>query len=73
VKVARNGQQVEIHYFQYRFDHDMDRLTLRRNDDDDRKVEGEGLAWFTAEEIHHLVIRPEDRVALDYFFRTHGI
>jgi hypothetical protein len=48
----------------------MDKLRLRP----DKKgvVEGEGLGWFTAEEIHHLTVRPEDRIAIDYFFRKYG-
>jgi len=36
------------------------------------KVEGEGLGWFTAEEIHHLDVRPEDRAAINHFFEENG-
>jgi hypothetical protein len=49
----------------------MDRLTLRYNSAEG-KVEGEGLGWFTAEEIHHVWLRPEDRIAVEQFFQRRG-
>jgi hypothetical protein len=49
----------------------MDKLTLRRNSKEDF-VEGQGLGWFSAEEVHHLVLRPEDRIAIAAFFKKHG-
>ena len=61
----------ESGYFSAELNVDLDRLTLKRNKDED-KVEGEGLGWFTAEEVNHLVVRPEDRAAISAFFRKHG-
>jgi hypothetical protein len=46
-------------------------LALRWNADH-RKVEGEGLGWFNAEELRHLLVRPEDRTAIEAFFAAHG-
>ena len=73
VKLCRqNGNSViGVRYFSAELEIDMDKLTLRRNSTDN-KVEGEGLGWFTAEEIHHLMVRPEDRVAVSSFFKRHG-
>ena len=65
------GNASAVRYFSAALDLDMDRLTLRRNSDD-KRVEAEGLAWFSAEEIHHIMIRPEDRVAISTFFRRYG-
>ncbi|MFL5245256.1 MAG: NUDIX domain-containing protein [Gemmataceae bacterium] len=70
VCVARADGACSIQYFHYLLDYDLDKLTLRPNRKG--KVEGEGLGWFTAEEIHHLMVRPEDRIAVDNFFREHG-
>jgi len=50
----------------------MDKLTLTYNSAE-RKVEGEGLGWFTAEEIHHMWLSPEDRVAVEKFFEQNGL
>jgi hypothetical protein len=36
-------------------------------------VEGEGLGWFTAEEVNHIWLRPEDRVAVEKFFEQSGL
>ena len=60
-----------VRYFTAALDLDMDKLTLRRNSEEN-KVEGEGLGWFSAEEVHHLMLRPEDRIAVATFFRKHG-
>ena len=60
-----------IKYFAYQLNNDMDTLQLRKNKEG--KVEGEGLGWFTAEESHHLVMRPEDRIAVAKFFQKYGI
>lgn len=70
----RRGEDSEIgvRYFTAPLNLGMDELTLRFNPVDG-KVEGEGLGWFTAEEIHHLPLRPEDRVALQRFFEQSGL
>ena len=62
------GQSIkkEIQYYKAKLDRDMDCLKLKKNEKG--KVEGEGLAWFTEEEVHHLYLRPEDRKALRFFF-----
>jgi 8-oxo-dGTP pyrophosphatase MutT (NUDIX family) len=65
---ARN---MGVRYFSCALDLDMDRLALQRNRDED-KVEGEGLGWFTAEEIPHLRVRPTDRSAIELFYRQRG-
>ena len=73
VKVQRGIRRgvLGARYFSAVLDIDMDNLKLKRNDHDD-KVEGEGLGWFTAEEIHHLNVRPEDRIAIHVFFSKYG-
>ncbi len=60
--------KVSIEYFTVPLNEDMDTLKLLRNPNG--KVEGEGLAWFTEEEVHHLHMRPEDRQALNTFFKN---
>jgi hypothetical protein len=60
-----------VRYFSAELNYDMDCLTLKRNAHEG-KVEGEGLGWFTAEEIGHLMVRPEDRSAISTFFRKRG-
>ena len=74
VQIQRGGTRnaLGVRYFSAELNRDMDCLTLRRNTHEG-KVEGEGLGWFTAEEINHLVVRPEDRIAIITFFRKHGI
>lgn len=67
--VRENGKHI-IRYFSASLEIDMDELSLRRWQG---KVEGEGLGWFTAEEIHHLEVRPEDRAAINYFFEENGL
>ena len=71
VTIARRDGTFRIRYFSSLLDVGIDKLTLRPNGKDG-KVEGEGLGWFDAEEIHHLPVRPEDRIALKEFFRKHG-
>ena len=66
--VRENGEHI-IRYFSASLQIDMDELSLRRWQG---KVEGEGLGWFTAEEIHHLDVRPEDRAAINHFFEENG-
>jgi len=61
-----------VRFFSSALDVDMDRLTLKRHPDDEM-VEGEGLGWFTAGEIHHMMVRPEDRAAIGIFFAKYGI
>ena len=58
-------------YFSAALDLEMDKLTLKRNLEEN-KVEGEGLGWFSAEEVHHLMLRPGDRIAIATFFKKHG-
>jgi 8-oxo-dGTP pyrophosphatase MutT (NUDIX family) len=70
VIVARADGTSAVQYFQYLLDYDLNKLTLRPHPGG--IVEGEGLGWFTAEEIHHLMIRPEDRIAVDRFFHSRG-
>ena len=60
-----------VRYFSSALDRDMDKLKLRRNLKEDF-VEGQGLGWFSAEEVHHLALRPEDRIAIAAFFKKHG-
>jgi 8-oxo-dGTP pyrophosphatase MutT (NUDIX family) len=72
VTVSRRGGPCTIRYFESQLDADMDDLKLKRQQDSG-KVENEGLSWFTAEEIHHLPMRPEDRMAVNKFFATHGV
>lgn len=69
VRTERAGGTVFVSYFMCPLPLDMDELTLRRHKG---RVEGEGLAWFDADEVHHLKIRPEDRIALEHFFHYHG-
>ncbi len=73
VRIRRkNGNEaLGLTYFSSVLELDMDGLTLRRSSKD-HKVEGQGLAWFTAEEIHHMVVRPEDRIAIGTFFQRSG-
>jgi 8-oxo-dGTP pyrophosphatase MutT (NUDIX family) len=72
VRVDHGGRKASgVKYFSAPLDLDMDKLTLKRNSEDDR-VEAEGIAWFSAEEIHHIIVRPEDRIAIATFFERHG-
>ena len=73
VKIQRGDVHgaLGVRYFSAELTVDMDCLKLRRNTHEG-KVEGEGLGWFTAEEIEHLMVRPEDRAAICNFFRKHG-
>ena len=74
VQIQRNAGSPEIgaRYFAAPLDRAMDNLTLRYNSAE-RKVEGEGLGWFTAEEVHHLWLRPEDRAAVEKYFEQNGL
>jgi 8-oxo-dGTP pyrophosphatase MutT (NUDIX family) len=65
VPVIRGTTTLPIRYYYAPLNEDMDSLMLRRTQ---KKVEGEGLGWFTEEEINHLWLRPEDRTALLWFF-----
>lgn len=71
VAVPRDGGPLVVAYFCAPLDCDMSQLTLRLQPDS-CIVEGEGLGWFTAEEIGRLPVRPEDRVAIDRFFAGPG-
>jgi 8-oxo-dGTP pyrophosphatase MutT (NUDIX family) len=73
VRIRRDADPGETgaRYFAASLDLGMDRLTLRYNSAEG-KVEGEGLGWFTAEEIHHVWLRPEDRIAVEQFFQRRG-
>jgi len=72
VKVSRRGGPCLISYFECQLEVDMDELRLIRQDKS-AKVENEGIAWFTAEEVHHLPMRPEDRVAVIALFAKYGV
>ena len=74
VRVQRNGNPCEIgaRYFAALLDRGMDNLTLTYSPAE-QKVEGEGLGWFTAEEVNHMWLRPEDRVAIEKFFEQNGL
>lgn len=72
VTVRRKNGMLSIQYFSALLGIGMDKLQLKKNKDKD-KVEGEGLGWFTAEETHHLKMRPEDRVAVNKFFQENGV
>jgi 8-oxo-dGTP pyrophosphatase MutT (NUDIX family) len=73
VKIQRGNVRnaLGVRYFSAELEVDMDKLTLKRNAHEG-KVEGEGLGWFTAEEVNHLMVRPEDRTAICAFFKKHG-
>jgi 8-oxo-dGTP pyrophosphatase MutT (NUDIX family) len=70
VAITRGEGTITIQYYSFFLNYDLDELSLQPNARG--KVEGEGLAWFTAEEVHHLMVRPEDRIALDWFFKKCG-
>jgi 8-oxo-dGTP pyrophosphatase MutT (NUDIX family) len=74
VRIQRNSDPDAIgaRYFAAPLDFGMDKLMLRYNSEEG-KVEGEGLGWFTAEEVHHMCLRPEDRVAVERFFEQSGL
>src|SRR5262245_44738836 len=71
VSVSRADGRHALKYFRSVLDLDMDCLTLRRSPKE-AKVEGQALGWFTAEEIHHLLVCPADRVAITAFFQRNG-
>jgi 8-oxo-dGTP pyrophosphatase MutT (NUDIX family) len=71
VRIARADGTFSVRYFRSPLDVGIHELSLQPNPRDG-KVEGEGLAWFDAEEIHHLTVRPEDRIALNEFFKNQG-
>src|SRR5262245_6397840 len=74
VRIQRKADLCEIgdRYFTAPLDRGMDKLTLAYNSAE-RKVEGEGLGWFTAEEVSHMWLRPEDRAAVEKFFEQNGV
>jgi len=74
VRIQRNADAYPIgaRYFAAPLSLGMDKLTLKYNSEEG-KVEGEGLGWFTAEEIRHMWLRPEDRVAVEKFFEQNGL
>ena len=72
VSITRKQGTRSISYLSSPLDVYMDGLRLKRNKKE-KKVEGEGLGWFTAEEVHHLTMRPEDRIAVTKFFRETGV
>ncbi|MAF53396.1 MAG: NUDIX hydrolase [SAR202 cluster bacterium] len=65
--VPSGAETVHVEIYASELRQDMDALTLRRAAPD-LIVEGEGLAWFTAEETRALDIRLADRQALAAFF-----
>jgi 8-oxo-dGTP pyrophosphatase MutT (NUDIX family) len=74
VRIQRKVASGELgaRYFVATLDLGMDKLALRYNAEEGL-VEGEGLGWFTAEEVHHMRLRPEDRVAVGKFFEQRGL
>jgi ADP-ribose pyrophosphatase YjhB (NUDIX family) len=54
-------------YYRAYLPEDMDSLRLKRGKAD-RKVEGEGLSWFTQAEVRRLRMRREDRIAVQKVF-----
>src|SRR5262245_39131119 len=74
VPIRRNDDSNELgaRYFSATLNLGMDKLVLQYNSEEG-KVEGEGLGWFTAEEIHHMWMRPEDRVAVERYFEESGL
>jgi 8-oxo-dGTP pyrophosphatase MutT (NUDIX family) len=70
VTIARGEGTSVIKYYSCPLNYDLDRLTLLPNAHG--KVEGEGLAWFSAAEVHHLMVRPEDRIAVSRYFGERG-
>ena len=74
IRIRRDAgsDKIGARYFVATLDLGMDKLSLRYNAEEG-KVEGEGLGWFTAEEIHHMWLRPEDRTAVARFFETSGL
>jgi 8-oxo-dGTP pyrophosphatase MutT (NUDIX family) len=83
VPVKRQNGKERIMYFSFQLDLDMDTLKLERTKPEklpkesrecfpEGLVESEGLSWFTAEEVHHLPMRSEDRIAINEFFRENG-
>lgn len=72
IKRDTDPHEVGARYFAAPLNLGMDQLTLRYNPEE-RKVEGEGLGWFTAEEIRHMWLRPEDRAAVEKFFERSGL
>jgi hypothetical protein len=69
VSIVRENVKRTVRYFSAPLQIDMDELSLRKWQG---KVEGVGLGWFIAEEIHHLNVRPEDRAAINRFFEENG-
>ena len=67
VPVKRNEGTCSISYFSASLDIGINKLRLRWNLKE-KKVEGEGLGWFTEKEVKHLMMRPEDRTAVTKFF-----
>ena len=66
-KIRSGPSWYVIRYFSSQLTEDMDKLRLKRTRDED-KVEGDGLGWFTEDEVHHIRMRPEDRLAANEFF-----
>lgn len=72
ILIRRKKGSSLIRYYKMPLDVGVHKLKLKWNKDE-KKVEGEGIGWFTAEEINHMMIRPEDRLAIGEFFRKNGI
>jgi 8-oxo-dGTP pyrophosphatase MutT (NUDIX family) len=69
VEFSRGQGPKRVWYFSCNWPDAVDHLSLEGNGQEEKpQREDEGLAWFDAEEIHHLPIRPEDRIALYRFF-----
>ena len=61
IRVTRPNRHPLIHYYTAPLDRTIYQLTLRE--------EGSGLGLFSQEEIDHIPIRPEDRLAIERFFQ----
>jgi len=66
------GKRATVTYFHAYLPDDMNKLRLKRTrkgTPEERKVEGQGLGWFTEPEVKRLPVRRQDRIALLRFFR----
>jgi 8-oxo-dGTP pyrophosphatase MutT (NUDIX family) len=71
VELSRPDGPEQVRYFSYELPPGEVPLKSRGKDAPD--PEDAGLAWFDAEEINNLPIRPEDRRAVAHFFLTRGV
>jgi 8-oxo-dGTP diphosphatase len=67
IRLLPLSRTASITYYRAHLPEDMDTLRLKRGKAD-KKVEGEGLGWFTEAEVRGLRMRPEDRMAVGQYF-----